>query len=282
MYDNDSSTGSQSKPDQSQSSDTDQSEDDRSKGVGQGKGEEPPPEQQQGDSQGQAAKQQDQAGGQPQIEGLTETEKEELGRQWQQRLAAAAQQAAMAGKLSQTLARIVDNLLQPQLPWRMLLARYLKTAARDDYSFQKPSRREGDAIMPSLASSMIDVLVVLDTSGSIDDEELREFLSEVDVIKGQIRARVTLHACDDHLCENGPWLYEIWEQMELPRNLTGGGGTDFRPAFEWIDREQLRPDIVVYFTDAEGEFPAFEPAYPVIWLVKGKAPVPWGQRIQLN
>lgn len=282
MYDNDSSTGSQSKPDQNQSSDTDQSENDASKGQGQGRGEEPPPEQQQGDSQGQAAKQQDQAGGQPQIEGLSETEKEELGRQWQQRLAAAAQQAAMAGKLSQTLARIVDNLLQPQLPWRMLLARYLKTAARDDYSFQKPSRREGDAIMPSLASSMIDVLVVLDTSGSIDDEELREFLSEVDVIKGQIRARVTLHACDDHLCENGPWLYEIWEPMELPQDLTGGGGTDFRPAFEWIDREQLRPDIVVYFTDAEGEFPAFEPPNPVIWLVKGKATVPWGQRIQLN
>lgn len=40
--------------------------------------------------------------------------------------------------------------------------------------------------------------------------------------------------------------------------------------------------MLLYFTDAEGQFPALEPHYPVIWLIKGKAPVPWGQRIQLN
>jgi predicted metal-dependent peptidase len=38
----------------------------------------------------------------------------------------------------------------------------------------------------------------------------------------------------------------------------------------------------VYFTDAEGEFPRQEPRTPVLWLVKGRAKVPWGQRIQLN
>ncbi|MEO1765845.1 vWA domain-containing protein [Thiobacter aerophilum] len=282
LYDSESSSGSQSRPDQQSSADRGDSQQDAGRGAGQGNLDEPPPDSLQGESPGQAAKQQQGLGSQREIEGLTETEKEELGRQWQQRLAAAAQQAAMAGKLSKTLARMVDNLLQPQLPWRMLLARYLKTAARDDYSFQKPSRREGDAIMPSLASSMIDVVVVLDTSGSIDDEELREFLSEVDVIKAQIRARVTLHACDDRLCENGPWLYEVWEPLTLPRDLTGGGGTDFRPVFQWLNSQGIRPDVLVYFTDAEGEFPPLEPAYPVIWLVKGKAPVPWGQRIQLN
>jgi predicted metal-dependent peptidase len=52
--------------------------------------------------------------------------------------------------------------------------------------------------------------------------------------------------------------------------------------FAWIEREGLRPDVVVYFTDAEGTFPASEPTFPVIWLVKGRAKVPWGQRIQLN
>ena len=34
--------------------------------------------------------------------------------------------------------------------------------------------------------------------------------------------------------------------------------------------------------DARGEFPKAEPSYPVLWLVKGKEKVPWGQRIQLN
>ena len=66
--------------------------------------------------------------------------------QWQQRLAGAAQQAMQAGKLSGSLARLVDHLLQPQLPWRMLLARYLTAIARDDYSYMRPSRREGEAI----------------------------------------------------------------------------------------------------------------------------------------
>ena len=75
------------------------------------------------------------------------------------------------------------------------------------------------------------------------------------------------------------WLFNT---STLPKNLTGGGGTSFKPAFEWMDRAQLHPDLVVYFTDAEGDFPVHEPHCPVIWLVKGKAPTPWGQRIQLN
>ena len=40
--------------------------------------------------------------------------------------------------------------------------------------------------------------------------------------------------------------------------------------------------LIVYFTDAEGEFPRQAPDYPVIWLVKGRGKVPWGERIQLN
>ena len=68
----------------------------------------------------------------------------------------------------------------------------------------------------------------------------------------------------------------------MPDGFAGGGGTDFRPLFEWVAAEQLRPDLLVYFTDAEGEFPEYAPDYPVLWLVKGKAPVPWGERVQLN
>jgi len=213
---------------------------------------------------------------------LSETEREQLCVQWRQRLAGAAQQAKQAGKLGAAMARLVDHLLQPQLPWRMLLARYMTAAARDDYSYMRPSRREGSAILPTLKSAQVDVVVALDTSGSINDTELREFVSEVDAIKGQMRARLTLHACDAALCEHGPWVFEPWEQFNLPGDLYGRGGTRFTPVFEWLERERLRPDLVVYFTDAEGEFPASEPAYPVLWLVKGRAKTPWGQRIQLN
>lgn len=215
---------------------------------------------------------------------LKEGEKDELAVQWQQRMAGAAQTAMQAGKLGGGMARMVDHLLQPQLPWRMLLARYMTAVARDDYSFTRPSsRREaGGAIYPSLRSSHINLTVIVDTSGSIVDDEMNSFVSEINAIKGQMRARVTLHACDARMAENGPWIYEAWEEMQLPDDLQGGGGTDFCPAFEWANDADQVPDLLVYFTDAQGNFPSVEPGFPVIWLVKGKSPVPFGQRIQLN
>jgi predicted metal-dependent peptidase len=234
------------------------------------------------DGQGSGTEQDKRERGASQPPPLSTSERESLTVQWQQRLAGAAQQALQAGKLGGSMARLVDHLLQPQLPWRMLLARYMTAIVRDDYSYMRPSRREGAAIFPSLRSTHVDLMIVLDVSGSVDDAELNEFLGEVNAIKGQIQARITLHACDTALVSDGPWLYEAWEDIRLPREFKGGGGTSFLPPFDWAERQDRQPDLLVYFTDAQGEFPKHEPAYPVLWLVKGKAPVPWGQRIQLN
>jgi len=214
---------------------------------------------------------------------LTPDERENLSTQWQQRLAGAAQIALQAGKLGGAMARFVDHLLQPQLPWRNLLAHYVSNIARDDYSYARPSTRRGDpAVYPSLRSAQVNVTVVLDVSGSVTGEELAEFVSELDAIKAQLRARILLHACDAKLAEDGPWLFEPWEELRLPREFTGGGGTDFRPVFDWLATQDQAPDLLIYFTDAQGEFPAQEPQFPVMWLVKGKEKVPWGLRIQLN
>ncbi|MBK1629313.1 hypothetical protein CKO31_00900 [Thiohalocapsa halophila] len=213
---------------------------------------------------------------------LTPDERETLQVQWQQRMAGAAQQAMQAGKLRGELKRMIDHLLQPQLPWRMLLARYMNSISREDYSWSRPSRREGDFIMPSLRSHQLDLVVAIDTSGSIKDGEMQEFIDEVDALKAQVRARVTLLPCDASLCDGAPFYFEPWEQFQRPQQVGGGGGTSFRPVFQWVEQQGLRPDLLVYFTDADGAFPADQPAYPVIWLVKGKSQVPWGQRIQLN
>ena len=213
---------------------------------------------------------------------LSASELEALSTQWQQRMAGAALQAQQAGKLGGALARLVGELLQPKLPWRMLLARYMTQVARDDYSYARPSRREGEMIMPSLRSTQANIVVVLDTSGSVTNTELHEFLSEINTLKAQLRASITLHTCDTALSPKGPWYFEAWEEFKLPEEFLGGGGTDFRPIFDWIKMHGKSPDMLLYFTDALGEFPKMEPHYPVIWLVKGKAQVPWGQRIQLN
>lgn len=220
--------------------------------------------------------------GSPGQEEISPSRREQLAQQWRDYLAGAAQQARMAGRLGVSWLRLVDELIAPKLPWRMLLARYLMNSAREDYSFQRTSRREGAAILPSLYSRRIQLIAVLDTSGSITDAEMHEFAAEIDALKCQVNAQVTLHACDERLAEAGPWRFEPWEAVSLPEGFSGGGGTDFRPVFEWIDSEQLRPDLLVYFTDAEGKFPDLAPDYPVLWLVKGKAPVPWGERVQLN
>ncbi len=201
---------------------------------------------------------------------------------WKTRMAAAAQQAARAGRLSDSWLRAVDRLIQPQLSWRFLLARFVSSVAREDYSFQRPSRREGDALLPRLSGAQTEIVVAVDTSGSIGAEELSEFAAELDSLKGQVRARLTLYACDHDLDARGPWVFESWEPFELPKELRGGGGTRFTPVFARIEEDHGRPDVLVYFTDGEGEFPEAAPDYPVIWLVKGRAPVPWGNRVQLN
>ncbi len=213
---------------------------------------------------------------------LSAQEREALGQKWQQYLASAAQQAQQAGKLGGAMARLVDTWLEPKLPWRSLLSHHLFERARNDYNYMRPSRREGDMILPSLRSAQCDLVVAIDTSGSIGDDELAEFLSEINAIKGALPVRITLLACDASLAEDGPWVFEPWEEFRLPRTFAGGGGTDFAPVFEWVEQQNLRPDALVYFTDADAEFPVDAPSYPAIWLVKGKKPVPWGKRIQLN
>jgi len=122
----------------------------------------------------------------------------------------------------------------------------------------------------------------LDTSGSISDEDMRQFVSEIDAIKSQVRARITMHACDAKLVKSGPWVFEPWEEFQIPNKFKGGGGTEFSPIFDWVDQSDSQPDLLIYFTDAQGKIPEHEPHYPVIWLVKGKAKVPWGMRVQLN
>lgn len=221
-------------------------------------------------------------GSQPPPE-MSPQELDDLSTQWQQRMAAAAQQALQSGKLEGEMARMVDYLLQPKLPWRMLLARFLSATARDDYSYARPSTRRGDpAVYPSLRSHQVNVVVAVDTSGSISEDEIQEFISEIDAIKSQVRARVTLLSCDTDLNYGCPWYFEAWDEFRFDVEIRGGGGTRFTPVFEWIEQQDNAPDALVYFTDAEGVFPQSEPHFPVVWLVKGKANVPFGERIQLN
>lgn len=212
----------------------------------------------------------------------TMTQAAALAEAWQERLAAAALEAQESGRLGASWQSVLGDLAEPRLPWPALLERFVRSVAREDYAFARPARREGEAILPGPSSSEIELVLALDTSGSIALDDFRRFVEEMDALKGQVRARVTLLACDMRIAPGAPWRFEPWERIVLPDALAGGGGTRFTPVFEWIDEGGLHPDALVYFTDALGEFPDREPPYPVLWLVQGNAPVPFGARIALN
>ena len=142
LYDNSNDTGAQPPPEDLPPQDQGQAPPDE--------GERESPQQQEAPADGQGTRSQqgesdrgqrpdraetdEHQGGAPKPPPLNQSEAENLAVQWQQRLAGAAQQAMQAGKLSGDMARLIDHLLQPQLPGRMLLARYMNTPARDDYT----------------------------------------------------------------------------------------------------------------------------------------------------
>jgi predicted metal-dependent peptidase len=75
---------------------------------------------------------------------------------------------------------------------------------------------------------------------------------------------------------------DVFERGELIEfHVIGNGGTDFRPGFEWIDREGINPACAVYLTDGEGAFPDVEPDFPVLWAISTAIVAPFGQTVSI-
>ncbi len=68
----------------------------------------------------------------------------------------------------------------------------------------------------------------------------------------------------------------------LDYEVSGGGGTDFRPVFEYIDQQINYPTLLLYFTDGMGTFPEAEPSYDVMWVMPEEKEVPFGEVMVLN
>ena len=112
----------------------------------------------------------------------------------------------------------------------------------------------------------------VDTSGSIDDVLLGQFLGEMKAIMSLSGMLAYVISCDAAV-----------HQVVLPGDnipkLIGGGGTDFRPALS--KAEELAVDAVVYLTDAQGTFPQ-DCNLPVLWALTQKAEVPFGKSILIR
>jgi len=202
-------------------------------------------------------------------DGLNDSESKKLASEWKVATAQAAMGAKAAGQLPGSLRRVVEEIINPKIDWKELLRRYLDQFAKDDYTWKMPNRRHianGD-YLPSLRSeSMKEILVVVDTSASIDKELMKAALAEIEGIGGNAPAPIRVLYCDYVMQgeeEFGPYDRPI----KLKRDFPGGGGTSFKPPFEYVRQMNYDPSLMVYITDMQcSAFPREEPEYPVLWL----------------
>lgn len=197
-------------------------------------------------------------------------------------VAQATQYAKTCGKLPDSIERMVGNLLEPSVDWREVLKRFVQDVARNDYTFRRPNQRyiATGFYLPTLYNEELgQITVAIDTSGSITQDELVEFASELNGIMSEYQGvRLTVIYCDAEVAHVDEY------EGDMPVNLTmhGGGGTDFKPPFDWVEKNEHQPKCMVYFTDGCcNSFPEI-PEYPTLWLATQKFNPPFGELIPLR
>lgn len=199
----------------------------------------------------------------------------------------AVEAAKAQGKLPAALERFATELLAPVVRWQDKLRHVVTRAvSREGTTWTRPHRRrlltQGVYLPTYTGFGAGEIVVVIDTSGSIGDPELTRFLSEVDDITMNCNPeRLWLVGCDAAINTT----HEIPPGTPLVGSgikLGGGGGTDFKPPFDWVDEQGLRPAALLYFTDMYGDFPRQEPAYPVIWCRMSEVDPPWGDVVDVK
>lgn len=164
-----------------------------------------------------------------------------------------------------------------QIDWRNVFKRFLTGRGRMETraTYKRVSRRFDEN--PGRKRSVgLDVLIALDESGSITDDQLQTFYVELMAVNRITNARIQVTEFDTRCTAPKPA-----EEYRHMRERTKNGGTDFRPVFELADSLML--SLVVIFTDGEGSAPEFV-NQKVLWvLTKGaKQPAPYGYNVSFE
>lgn len=206
---------------------------------------------------------------------MTEEEKQQLAKEIDQaiRQGQIAHQK-VAGKGAGGMDRLVEELLEPKVNWREVLREYIKTMcrAKDTSSWRKVNRRflSMGAYMPSLIGERVGRLVIaIDTSGSIGNKELAEFLGEV---KG-IAEEVNPSAVDLIYWDSEVASHEEYDEMSVPNIVSstrpkGGGGTSPSCVSQYLKEKKIEPECVIILTDGYvgGDWGSDWPA-PTLWCI---------------
>jgi predicted metal-dependent peptidase len=206
----------------------------------------------------------------------------QMTQEWKVATIQAANAAKAMGKLPSDLQRFVEGLTASKVDWRAELRRFVSERSKADYSWSRPNRTmlHYGVYMPSLYSeSMGDIIIGVDTSGSISDDVLAAFSAEVNAIAAEVLP-ATIHVvyCDAQV--NHVDVFQRHDQVKLTPH--GGGGTRFSPVFDYVAEQNLRPVCLVYLTDLFGETNFPEPEYPTLWTCISNEVAPWGTTVKLE
>lgn len=210
-----------------------------------------------------------------------EDEKSTLAAEWKVAVTQSAAAAKAHGDLPGELARLVDDIVNPKIPWHVVLRDFLQRTARNDYCWSVPNKKYvhlGFALPSLISNELPEVAVVVDTSGSVDNKQIAEFAGEISSILAAFDTTIQVIYADAKVCHTQTLVSADLPLKPLPAK--GGGGTDFRPAFKWIEEKHPNVAAIIYLTDGEGYFPG-NSDIPTFWVLNQPGTVPFGTAVQL-
>jgi predicted metal-dependent peptidase len=183
--------------------------------------------------------------------------------------------------LSDALEQFLGKRPYQTIDWRSELRDAIGGYYVSDYTLIPPSKKllYAGVYLPGVHSRHLDLAIAIDSSGSVDEVLLSQFIAEVEgILEAFGSYTIDLIVCDDKIR-----FHERFENGEEIRyDLLGGGGTDFTPIFEFIGTWMVPPKFLVYFTDLDGKFPQSEPHYETLWIAPRIAEVPFGRVIEIR
>lgn len=182
--------------------------------------------------------------------------------------------------------RLAEEALQPMVRWQDRLRRHALAWGLETISWDRPNpkfRPHGFYLPRHRGYELPDILFAFDTSGSISDRFLGHVLAELNGLLAIVRhSLLRVVCCDAEVRVVGD--FSSHRKLDPERHkFSGGGGTDFRPVFDYAQREK-RFRQLIYFTDAVGTYPAAAPKnLTTLWLIPRGMPIqpPFGEVIVL-
>jgi len=160
----------------------------------------------------------------------------------------------------QTYLNEFEKSMLPTVNWRRLLRLFANNSAKTfiKNTLKRPSKRYGTT--PGIKIKHRNkLLVAIDTSGSVVEEDLKEFFQEIYHIWRQ-GAEIMVVECDTVIHQN------YYYKGHNPKVVKGGGGTDFNAPIEYANTK-FKPDAIIYFTDGYCDAPKVKSRFPVMWLL---------------